>query len=151
MAILSLAKREVSIMVNLSRIWTVLVTCILSVVVIAGIFSPAEATSALSPDMLAVQGHWVRSDAPYVIKLSHEQDGGLQAIYFNPRPINVGKTETTVQDGGLQILIELQDTNYPGSTYVLIYDRSQDVLQGIYFHPASQQSYEVSFVRQSAK
>ncbi len=45
-----------------------------------------------SPEMLALQGRWVRTDAPYVIELSHGQDGGLQAAYFNPKPIHVGKT-----------------------------------------------------------
>jgi hypothetical protein len=83
-----------------------------------------------------------------VIELSHGQDGALQAAYFNPKPINVGKTETAEQGGLVQILIELQDVNYPGSTYVLAYDHQQDLLQGIYFHPVSKQSYEVTFVRQ---
>ena len=101
-----------------------------------------------SPDMLAIQGRWIRTDAPYVIELRHAKDGSMQAAYFNPKPINVGKTEIAEQDGLVQILIELQDVNYPGSTYVLAYDRAKNVLQGIYFHPKSQQSYEVGFVRQ---
>ena len=104
--------------------------------------------TARSPEMLALQGRWVRTDAPYVIELSHGQDGSLQSAYFNPKPIHVGKMETVEQGGLVQILIELQDVNYPGSTYVLAYDRSQDLLQGIYFHPVSKQSYEVTFVRQ---
>jgi hypothetical protein len=98
--------------------------------------------------MLAIQGSWIRKDAPYVIELRHAQGGKLQATYFNPRPIHVRKTETAEQDGVLQLLIELQDVNYPGSTYVLAYDRAQDLLGGIYFHPESKQSYEVGFVRQ---
>ena len=101
-----------------------------------------------SPDMLRLQGRWIRTDAPYVIELSHTQDGSLQAAYFNPKAINVGKIETAEQDGIVQVLIELQDVNYPGSTYVLSYDRSQDLLEGIYFHPVSKQSYPVGFVRQ---
>ena len=104
--------------------------------------------TARSPEMLALQGRWVRTDAPYVIELRHGQDGALQAAYFNPKSINVSKTETTEQGGLVQILIELQDVNYPGSTYVLAYDRQQDLLRGIYFHPVSKQSYEVTFVRQ---
>ncbi|MDH4008727.1 MAG: hypothetical protein OEU35_11735 [Desulfuromonadales bacterium] len=99
--------------------------------------------------MLAIQGRWVRTDAPYVIELRHVESDSLQATYFNPRPIHVAKTDTAEQDGHLQVLIELQDANYPGSTYVLAYDRGQDVLQGIYFHPASKQSYKVAFVRQN--
>ena len=86
-----------------------------------------------------------------MIVLSHAQNGSLLATYFNPNPINVGKTETAEQDGMVQVMVELQDVNYLGSTYVLRYDRAQDVLQGIYFHPASKQSYEVGFVRQVAQ
>lgn len=113
--------------------------------------SLAQPVGKISPDMLAIQGRWIRTDAPYVIELLHAQGGSLQALYFNPKPIHVGKTESAEQDGLLQVMIELQDVNYLGSTYVLAYDRAQDVLQGIYFHPASQQSYEVSFFRQVAQ
>jgi len=114
-----------------------------------GIGMAAEASRSPSPNMLALQGRWIRTDAPYVIELSYAQDGSLQAAYFNPRPIHVGKTETAEQDGLVQILIELQDVKYPGSTYVLTYDRPKDILKGIYFHPVSRQSYNVTFVRQS--
>ena len=86
-----------------------------------------------------------------MIELRHTQDGSLQALYFNPKPIHVGKTEAAEQGGLVQVMIELQDVNYPGSTYVLRYNRAQDVLQGIYFHPTSQQSYEVGFLRQVAQ
>ncbi len=121
----------------------------LFVALMAGVtFAGVESVAAPSPDLLALQGRWIRTDAPYVIELRHAQDGSLQAAYFNPKPINVGKTETAEQVGLVQILIELQDANYPGSTYVLSYDRSQDLLEGIYFHPVSKQSYEVTFVRQ---
>ncbi len=48
-------------------------------------------------------------------------------------------------------LFLLQDVNYPGSTYVLSYDRTRDILEGIYFHPSTKQSYEVGFVRQVAQ
>jgi hypothetical protein len=116
--------------------------------------SPAglsDAQTRRSPDMLALQGRWIRTDSPYVIELRNAEDGSFQAAYFNPKQIHVGKTEVAEKDGFLLIMIELQDVNYPGSTYALRYNRAQDVLQGIYFHPASQQSYEVSFVRQIAQ
>ncbi len=138
----------------MTKLWFVratrrLLAISLFVVLMAGVgFTNADAVAVLSPEILALQGRWVRTDAPYVIELSHAQDGSLQAAYFNPKPIQVGKTETAEQGGLVQILIELQDVNYPGSTYVLAYDRPQDLLQGIYFHPVSKQSYEVTFVRQ---
>jgi hypothetical protein len=119
------------------------------VIVMLGCVSVGGAT-ALSPDMLALQGRWIRTDAAYVIALNLAQDGSLQAAYFNPKPINVGKTETSEQAGIVQVMVELQDVNYLGSTYVLSYDRSQDLLEGIYFHPESKQSYPVTFVRQQA-
>ena len=135
--------------VCLIRRWAVLVTCFLAVLLPVGV-TAVETTSLRSPEMLALQGRWIRTDAPYVIELRHGQDGLLQAAYFNPKPIHVGKAETAEQGGLAQVLIELQDVNYPGSTYVLTYDRSQDLLTGIYFLPVSKQSYEVTFVRQPA-
>jgi hypothetical protein len=111
----------------------------------------AQAIEQTSPDMLAIQGRWTRTDAPYVIELRYAKDGSMQAAYFNPKPINVGKTETAEQGGMVQVMVELQDVNYPGSTYVLSYDHTRDILEGIYFHPATKQSYEVGFVRQVAQ
>jgi hypothetical protein len=35
----------------------------------------------------------------------------LQALYFNPKPIHVGKTEAAEQGGLVQVMIELQDVN----------------------------------------
>ena len=129
----------------------VLSACIISSLLITSTVSATEIATMPSPDMLALQGRWIRTDAPYVIELSHAKGGSLQAAYFNPKPIHVGKTETAQQGGVVQVLIELQDVNYPGSTYVLSYDRTQDMLKGIYFHPVSKQSYEIGFVRQVVK
>jgi len=124
---------------------------LMMVVVIVMLGCVSVGATALSPGMLALQGSWIRTDAPYTIVLNLVQDGSLQAAYFNPKPINVGKTETAEQGGMVQVMVELQDVNYPGSTYVLSYDRSQDLLEGIYFHPESKQSYPVSFVRKSTQ
>ena len=131
--------------------WIVSAICFFAVLWLGGGAAMAQSIEQNSPDMLAIQGRWIRTDAPYVIELRHSQDGSLQAAYFNPRPIHVGKTDFAEQGGLLQIMIELQDVNYPGSTYVLSYDRPQDLLRGIYFHPATKQSYEVGFVRQVAQ
>lgn len=100
-----------------------------------------------SPDMLAIQGRWVRNDAPYVIELSQTQPGTLQATYFNSRLINVDKTEIAEKDGFLYVLITLDDINYRGSAYLLAYNRAEDALQGTYFHAGSQKTYEVGFIR----
>ncbi len=108
----------------------------------------AQKTEYITPDLLAIQGRWVRTDAPYVIELKQGKGNTLQATYFNRRLIHVEKTETVTENGLQYIMIELQDVNYQGSVYLLSYDRNQDALQGIYFHGASGQRYQVSFSRQ---
>jgi len=124
---------------------------LLAVLGLASGMALAEPTRPISPDLLAVQGRWVRTDAPYVIELRHADGGSLQAAYYNPQPIHVAKTEFAEKKGLLQVMIELRDVNYPGSTYVLAYDRTQDLLRGIYYHPATQQTFEVGFVRQTGQ
>ena len=128
--------------------WILPVTFLLAIIWIGSSAALAQAIEQTSPDMLAIQGRWTRTDAPYVIELRYAKDGSMQAAYFNPKPINVGKTEIAEQGGLVQVMVELQDVNYPGSTYVLSYDHTRDILEGIYFHPATKQSYEVGFVRQ---
>lgn len=110
----------------------------------------AQNTGIYSPDLLAMQGRWVRSDAPYVIELRQNNNYKLQALYFNPLPINVEKTETALKDGLQYVMIELQDVNYEGSVYLLNYNREQDALNGIYMHGASGQRFQVSFSRQTS-
>jgi hypothetical protein len=111
----------------------------------------AQPTGRISPDLMAIQGRWIRTDAPYVIELRHAGDASLQAAYYNPRPIHVAKTESAEQGGLLKVMIELRDVNYPGSTYVLAYDRAHDRMSGYYFLPVSQQTFEVEFVRQTVR
>jgi hypothetical protein len=142
--------KEITKMSQKAR-WILPVTFLLAIIWIGSSAALAQAIEQTSPDMLAIQGHWIRTDAPYVIELRYAKDGSMQAAYFNPKSINVGKTETAEQGGMVQVMVELQDVNYPGSTYVLSYDRTRDILEGIYFHPATKQSYEVGFVRQVAQ
>ena len=120
----------------------------LVILFIIGFSDSSVMAASATTDSMALQGRWIRTDGPYVLEFTQAQDGSLQALYFNPRPINVGKTESLEQNGALQILVELQDVNYSGSTYVLVYDRPQEMLKGVYFLPATQQKYNVTFVRQ---
>ena len=129
--------------------WIVMVSCFLTVLWMASGISLAEKNESLTPDMLAIQGSWVRSDAPYVIKLVPAQGGQLQATYFNPRPIHVQKTEVAKKDGVLYVMVLLQDVNYQGSFYLLSYDRAKDALKGTYVHGASKQHFNVDFVRKA--
>jgi len=135
-------------MAFLGNRWVAVVSCFLAVLWLGtGIIQAAEKTGPLTPDMLAIQGHWVRSDAPYMIELTHAKDGQLQATYFNRKFIHVEKTEAAEKDGLLYVMILLQDVNYQGSFYLLSYNRTKDTLDGTYFHTASKQRFEVDFAR----
>ncbi len=129
-----------------------LVVCLFIAMNIVGTITVAEPLPALTPDRLAIQGLWIRSDAPYVIELRSTLGNGvsLQAKYFNPKPVNVEKTEMVEKNGQLHVLVVLQDVNYQGSYYFLSYNREKDILQGNYFHAASQQKYKVNFIRKPA-
>jgi hypothetical protein len=74
-------------------------------------------------------------------------DGTLEAQYFNPKPIIVGKTNWEESHGSLQIIIELRDVNYPGSTYTLSYLSDRDVLAGDYFQAVQGLNFYVEFAR----
>ena len=107
----------------------------------------ASAPEQVSPDRLT--GRWLRPDGGYVIEIRSAQTNGvLDAAYFNPRPINVSHAEWRREGGRLRVFIELRDTNYPGSTYDLVYLPEQDRLVGNYFQAVQQQTFAVEFVRQ---
>ena len=73
--------------------------------------------------------------------------GKIDAVYLNPRPINVGRAEATREGSILKIFVELRAPGYPGSTYTLSYDPKRDQLLGVYFQAAIGQRFEVVFVR----
>ena len=99
-------------------------------------------------DASTLAGRWVRADHPYVLEIVFTDEGeGIEAAYYNPRPINVSIAEFREVDGTLEVLVELRDEGYPGSTYTLRYDPADDVLRGVYFQATLRQSYEVTFVR----
>ena len=93
-------------------------------------------------------GHWVRPDGGYILELKEiAKDGSLKAAYFNPRPINVARAELSRREGGISIVIELRDVNYPGSTYNLRYDPKTDKLIGTYFQAVQKETYDIEFMR----
>ena len=101
-----------------------------------------------APDIGAVSGNWLREDGGYQLKLVRDGER-LVATYLNPRPINVSFTSITNDAGTLKLRVELQDVNYPGCVYSLVYDRSNDRLLGTYFQAAMNQTFEVVFTRMS--
>jgi hypothetical protein len=94
-------------------------------------------------------GRWLRSDGGYVLEIwAVSPEGGVEAVYLNPRPIHIARAEASRGAAALRLVVELQDVNYPGSLYDLGYDPARDVLEGTYFQALEQQTFEVSFVRQ---
>ena len=99
-------------------------------------------------DFKPLIGRWQRTDGGYVIEVRNvESNGNMQAGYFNPNPIHVGRAEASTDDDRLKVEIELQDRGYPGSTYTLIYDLEKDVLFGYYYQAIAKQYFEVIFTR----
>jgi uncharacterized protein (DUF2147 family) len=111
---------------------------------------PAPAPPAAPETMPAEKlvGKWQRTDGGYVIEVkSLTQDGKLEAGYYNPNPINVGRAAWQNDGGRLMLLIELSDVNYPGSTYSLEYKPQGDMMVGNYFQALEKQTYQVEFSR----
>ena len=99
-------------------------------------------------DYQTIQGKWLRVDGQYVIEIrSVADDGKMDATYSNPKPINVSKARATRTDDTVKVSVELQDVNYPGSTYTLTYDPGEDVLEGIYYQAVQKQQFQVRFIR----
>jgi uncharacterized protein (DUF2147 family) len=116
------------------------------------VISAAMAADAPKPtsqaDSKRLIGHWDRPDGGYILEINEIlKNGKLKAAYYNPRPINVSRSEFSRKDGSLMVYIELRDVNYPGSKYNLKYDPKSDKLIGTYFQAVMGQTYNVEFVR----
>jgi uncharacterized protein (DUF2147 family) len=95
-----------------------------------------------------LKGRWLRPDGGYVLDIREiRADGGMDVVYLNPRPINVGYAKATREGVKLTVFVELRAPNYPGSTYTLTYDPKRDELQGVYFQAVQKQNFDVIFVR----
>jgi hypothetical protein len=100
------------------------------------------------PDLSKLKGRWRRSGEQYVLEVrSIDESGKVEAAYFNPQPIRVGRALAKQQGGTVALFVELRDTGYPGCTYTLIYDAATDRLGGTYYQAAQQERYEVVFER----
>jgi hypothetical protein len=110
--------------------------------------TPVASSTVLTADKEKLVGRWQRTDGGYIIELKNPTPAGLiEAGYFNPNPIHVGKSGWQTKDGRLMIMVELQDQNYPGSLYNLEYQSNVDQLTGTYFQAVERVSYNVQFTR----
>jgi hypothetical protein len=99
-------------------------------------------------DFRKLIGRWLRPDGGYVIDVrSIDAHGKVNASYYNPKPINVSRSEVLGMDSRIKLFIELQDVGYPGSTYTLIYNPQKDMMFGLYYQAAMGQNFDVVFVR----
>jgi uncharacterized protein (DUF2147 family) len=109
---------------------------------------PPQATAARAPDFEKLKGRWLRDSGGYVIEVRGVGTGGkVDAAYFNPRSIHVGKAEASKKGGNLSLVVELRDVNYPGSTYTLTYDSRNDRLVGRYYQAVTGETFDVYFLR----
>src|SRR5262245_59610708 len=103
---------------------------------------------AFIPNFGPLTGRWTRLDGTYSLEIrSVAPSGRIDVVYLNPRPINVARAEASREGNALKVFIELQAPGYPGSTYTLTYDPTNDQLAGGYYQAALQQSFDVRFVR----
>ena len=108
----------------------------------------APAAESVLVEFDKLKGKWLRPDGGYVIEIKQLlPQNDLEVAYFNPNPIHVGKARLYKERGFVKVFVELQDVNYPGSTYTLIYDRENDLLRGVYYQATQQQEYQIEFER----
>lgn len=101
------------------------------------------------PALNQLTGRWLRPDGGYILEIrSAAPDGKLDVGYYNPKSIHVARAEWVEKDGKLYVMAELQDVNYPGSTYGLEYIIGQDKLVGTYYQAVEKSTYDVEFVRE---
>ncbi len=91
----------------------------------------------------------MRPDGGYTLLIKAvNDDGSIDAEYFNPNPINVSKAQVSNESDKVNILVELRDIGYPGSYYALVYDPDSDRLAGVYHHLVLKQNFDIYFVRE---
>jgi hypothetical protein len=106
----------------------------ITVVLVAGIAAAVALLRGGNGGFDGLNGRWFRPDGGYVLEIrAVDTSGKIDAVYLNPRPINIANAEATRDGSTLKVFVELRAPNYPGSTYTLTYDREHDQLRGIYF------------------
>jgi len=131
----------------LSSVVAVILLIVVVVILTKGLSETDSGNKKVADKNLLV-GDWLRTDAGYRILITKvNEDGTLDAQYFNPKSIKVGKANWEESYGALKIIIELRDVNYPGSTYRLSYLPARDVLAGEYYQAVEGLTFYVEFTR----
>jgi hypothetical protein len=121
---------------------------VMTVVVVVGIVVTFALFRGERGGFDTLKGRWLRVDGGYVFDIrAVDPSGKIDAVYLNPRPINIAKAEATRDGSTLKVFVELRAPNYPGSTYTLTYYPQQDQLRGNYFQAVERQNFDVNFVR----
>ena len=113
----------------------------------------AAGVAAAQPlDFKVIAGQWARIDGSYTLQVEDvTSEGAVNVRYYNPGEIHVAQSQAGTQEGRIKLFVKLQDKGYPGCTYTLFYYPEQDVLAGVYYQAAVDQTYEVIFVRKKAR
>jgi hypothetical protein len=99
-------------------------------------------------DKNLLKGIWQRTDAAGELTISEIQDNGfLNATYYNPKGITIEKAVWLNSSDVLRIYILFREDKYPGSSFSLNYMIEKDMLLGTYFDALTNESYTVSFKR----
>lgn len=107
-----------------------------------------SSSNAAGIDFDTIKGKWIRPDGGYLLTIKDiHTNGNLTAGYYNPLPIHVQIAKVSKNEDKIEIYVELQDVNYPGSTYTLTYAPERDILHGIYFQALEKVKYRVYFER----
>ena len=110
--------------------------------------SRAEESAQPSVNIQRLSGRWLRPDGGYILEVRRiHTDGKVEAVYLNPRPINVAEARVEETQGRLRLRVVLRDEGYPGSYYELDYDQDHDQLTGNYYQATMGAVFDVHFVR----
>jgi hypothetical protein len=92
-----------------------------------------------------LNGKWLRDDGKYTLEIkSVNENGTLSVAYFNPKPIELGRTEWMIYKNKLHVLVELKGP-YILSNYQLVYDDETKRLVGTFFQAVEQETYSIYF------
>ena len=130
------------------RVLTIAVALAIGIGLSLGVLRWNSRSAATYAQFERLIGRWQRSDGGYVLAINTiAPDGVIDASYYNPKTIHVGKAEASREGDATKIFIELRDVNYPSSTYTLDYEPTNDQLKGIYYQAVERQRFPVAFAR----